>query len=93
MTALDPDSVVDRASFFRFAEALVAERVSAEELERRHPQRYCLGGAEDWQNSTISSYLECALAGAGAQADWGTSSTGPTWRDLAVFLWLGKIYE
>jgi hypothetical protein len=93
MEALDPDSVSDRNSFFRFVEALVADRTTAEELERSDPQRYALGGANDWQNGAISTYLECALAGVSDQQKWGDSPIGPTWHELAVFLWLGKIYE
>ena len=90
--ALNPDTVSDRDSFVRFVEALIEDRTKADELENSEPERYRLGGANDWQNSSIAAYLECALAGAVAQQSWG-SGAGPTWRDLAVFLWLGKIYE
>ena len=89
---LNPDSVSDRESFILFLDALVADRQQAEALERSNPKMYSLGGANDWQNSSISAFLECALAGAEAQDKWGTSS-GLSWQDLAVFLFLGKIYE
>jgi hypothetical protein len=88
----DPDAVNDRDSFIRFAEELIKDRQQAEELERSDPKRYQFGGANGWQNGSISSFLECALAGAEAQDDWG-SQGNPTWRDLAVLLYLGKIYE
>jgi hypothetical protein len=89
---LSPDLVTDRESFIRFVEALVADREQAEECERKSPERYRWEGANGWQNGSISAFLECALAGALAQRQWGSPS-GPSWQDLAVFLNLGKIYE
>lgn len=49
-------------------------------------------GAAGWQNTEIPAFLEGASAGSLAQRDWGTGAA-PSWRDLAVFLYLGKIYE
>ena len=89
----DPDAVHDKASFIRFVEALVEDRQQAEELERADPMKYSMGGAGDWQNGTISSFLDAALAGALAQKDWANHQSGPSWRDLAVLLYLGKVYE
>ena len=83
---LDPDLVNDRKSFVRFVHALIADREDAERLEK------VVGGTSDWQNSSISTFLECALAGAEAQRKWGTDPA-PSWKDLAIFLYLGKIYE
>jgi hypothetical protein len=88
----DPDTVTDRESFFRFLEWLISDRRIADEKEASDPKRYKWGSANDWQNSSIASFLESALAGAEAQDDWGQGST-PTWKDLAVLLYLGKIYE
>jgi hypothetical protein len=88
---MNPEEVHNRAT--RFVEALAEDRREAEELEHADPAKYSMGGANDWQNGTISSFLECALAGAEAQEDWGVNASGPSWRDLAVFLYLGKIYE
>ena len=57
-----------------------------------HPEYYAYGGALDWQNSNISSYL-------GEASEYFTdgpnrfSGTQPSWRDIANFLWFGKIYE
>ena len=92
MQILDPNAVTDRESFVRFVEALIEDRAKADEVEASGPERYRWGGANDWQNSSIASYLECSLAGATAQRNWGTSE-GLSWGDLALFLWLGKIYE
>lgn len=88
----DPDTANDRESFMRFAEWLIADRRIADDMESSDPQLYKWGGANGWQNSSIASFLDCAIAGADAQDDWGTGSS-PSWKDLAVFLYLGKIYE
>jgi len=89
---IDPDKVTDRDSFVQFVEYLVADRVAAAEAEKANPQRYQWEGAAGWQNTAIPAFLEGALAGSLAQPDWGTGAV-PSWRDLAVFLYLGKIYE
>jgi hypothetical protein len=89
---IDPDTVTDRDSFVRFVEYLVADRVAASEVEKTDPQRYQWGGAAGWQNTEIPAFLEGALAGSLAQRDWGADAA-PSWRDLAIFLYLGKIYE
>jgi len=80
--ALNPDTVGDRDSFFRFVEALIEDRTKADELENSEPERYRLGGANDWQNSSIAAYLECALAGAVAQQSWAPVPVrrGAIWR-------------
>lgn len=88
----DPDTVHDRDSFMQFVDWLCADRSEAEDIERADAERYKWGGANGWQNSSIASFLEAAIAGAEAQRDWG-GDTGPSWKDLAVFLYLGKIYE
>ena len=89
---LDPNFVNDRAGFERFMEALVMDRSQAEMLERNDPEAYRYGGAQGWQNGAISQYLDCAFAGVNAQDGWA-SEQGLSWRDLAVFLYTGKIYE
>ena len=89
---LDPGSVHDRDTFERFLEALIRDRAHAESMESVDSRAYPYGGASGWQNTTIAQYLECALAGAKAQSDWA-SEQGLTWRDLAIFLHMGKIYE
>ena len=88
----DPDSVHDRDSFMQFVEWLCADREASEDLESSDPERFRWGGANNWQNSSISTFLEAAAAGADSQKDWG-NGTSPSWKDLAVFLYLGKIYE
>ena len=70
----------------------MADRVAAYEVEKADPKRYQWGGTDGWQNTEIPAFLEGALAGSLAQRDWGAEEA-PTWRDLTLFLWLGKIYE
>ena len=89
----NPDLVNDRESFIQFIEWLAKDRQEADVLERSDPERYQWGGANGWQNSSIASFLECAISGAEAQRDWASGPGGPSWKDLAVFLYLGKIYE
>jgi hypothetical protein len=85
------DDVKDWPSFAEFVRALAAERHQAEQMERNDPVRYQLGGALDWQNSSISQYLECALSCI-EDNDVGESET-PSWKLMAEFLYAGKIYE
>ena len=57
-----------------------ADRARASRLERDEPLRFRWGGANDWQNSSIESFLEAAMAmhePAGGAA---------TWRWFAEFL-------
>jgi hypothetical protein len=84
--------VVDRKSFIEFVTALAEERAEAERMEREEPIRYQLGGALNWQNGDISSFLDAALAG--FEADRSLAELkAPTWRNFAEFLYSGKIYE
>jgi hypothetical protein len=50
-------------------------------LKTSDPRRYVMGGANNWQIESISDYLECALAGVGAQPTWNSS---PSAADLAL---------
>lgn len=84
------ERVNDRQSLITFIEALVAERESAEELEREHPNRYQMGGALDWQNSDISMFLDGACQFLHHHVGDGDT---PSWRMIAEFLWCGKIME
>jgi hypothetical protein len=85
-------AVRDRESFIAFVEAFAAERERAEELERTNPTRYELGGALDWQNSDISSFLYAALQYFGGGMHHQPEDQ-PSWRMMADLLYFGKIYE
>ena len=89
---VDPNKVHDRESFSQYSEWMIADRRNAENLEKSAPKLYRWGGASDWQNSSISIFLEAAMSAAEAQDDSG-GATQPAWKDLANFLYLGKIYE
>jgi hypothetical protein len=84
--------VVDRDSFIAFVTALAAEREEAERMEREEPVRYQLGGAHNWQNGTISSFLGAALVYFQPTRLRKPEET-PSWRMMADFLYYGKIYE
>jgi hypothetical protein len=84
--------VTDRDSFLAFVTALAAEREEAERMERDEPKRYQLGGANDWQNSTISSFLGAALVYFQPTSLRKPDDT-PSWKMMADFLYYGKIYE
>jgi len=86
------EGVHDRNTFMEFVWALVADRESAEQLERADPKRYQLGGAGNWQNGSISTFLGGA-ASYFEDSEWASGTAQPSWRDLAQFLYLGKIYE
>ena len=96
---LDPDAVHDRESFFAFVRALVADREAALDAEKQNPAGpRVLGVVRDgggWQNVTIESYLEAALAWA-ESTGMGESQglpAGPSWRAFAAFLMCGKVYD
>jgi hypothetical protein len=84
--------VTDRDSFITFVSALAEEREEAERMERDDPKRYQLGGAHDWQNGSISSFLGAALAYFEPTPD-GKPEDAPSWKMMADFLYCGKIYE
>jgi hypothetical protein len=89
------DVVVDQATFLAFARALQADREAAFELERKSDTDPYGPGAGGWENVTIESFLERAIAWAKDSrfgASQGLSSANP-WKQFAVFLYAGKIYE
>ena len=74
------EQVTDAASFLAFAQALAADRRAA---------------PDSWENPSLPEFLEAALSWA-EDSDFGLTqglSPGNPWRQFAVFLYCGKIYE
>ena len=65
----------------------------ADQLERENPVRYQLGGALNWQNGDISSFLHAGLQCFEERPFRPANSEEPTWKSFAEFLYYGKIYE
>jgi hypothetical protein len=83
--------VNDRESFFAFIEALIGDRIDAAGQEIEKSGNLYAEPVNDWQNTTIESFFEAALAW--AQAMPGQLDEAPSWQSLAHFLYAGKIYE
>ncbi|MBS7600567.1 hypothetical protein BV82_10745 [Pseudomonas donghuensis] len=73
------DQVRDAETFLRFARALAADKSTS----------------IDWENTTIEAFLEGAISWA-ESSGFGLSQgllPSNSWRQFAVFLYCGKIYE
>ena len=86
------DQVHDRETFLAFAYAFAEERRRVEGIESANPEMYKCGGAEGWNNSCISLFIEGACSHFEPSPD-ETVIDNPTWKDLAEFLWCGKFME
>jgi hypothetical protein len=86
------DNVHDRESFVAFAWALAEERDRAEEIERANPNVYIVDGALGWMNGSIGQFIGAGLTHFEPRLGEKLIEI-PTWQDLAMFLYLGKIYE
>jgi len=93
--SLDPDAVEDAASFLVFARALLADRELSVRLEREQPSPSYRSGHCSWENGSIEGFLEAAISWAEDSnfgQGQGIDPENP-WRQFAVFLYCGKIYE
>ncbi len=73
------EQVQDPESFLRFVVALQEDRIDEEE----------------WENATIQDFLGASIAWA-KDSDWGARqglSSESVWKQMAVFLYMGKVYE
>src|SRR5437868_6707856 len=84
------EKVHNQESFLSYARALAQERREAERLEGDKPTAGPLKGEVGWRDSTISRFIESGL---GHFESDGTVIESPTWKDLAMFLYYGKMYE
>ena len=85
------DEVKDEQSFLNFAKALMKDREAHESKPVDE-----VGLAGDWANNDISGFLEAAIAWA-EDSDFGVRQDvelkSNKWKQFAVFLYCGKIYE
>ena len=85
------ETVKDEGSFLAFVKALITDR---EQHEGKAIEE--LGFVADWANNNISGFLEAAVSWAedlnfGVNQEPGLSAN--RWKQFAVFLYCGKIYE
>ncbi len=89
------EAVQDEGSFLEFARELIADRERAVAEERVGPAGGSRPDVEGWANVHIETYLRAAVSWA-EDSDFGKrqglSSSNP-WKQFAVFLYCGKIYE
>jgi hypothetical protein len=89
------EQVRDRESFLEFVRVLIRDREASVAGERESPSGPWEPDAGGWENSTIESFLDAALAWAestGMGLGQGMSE-GPSWQAFASFLYCGKVYE
>lgn len=74
------DEVKDEKSFLLFVKSLIKDRQSP----------------DDWESNTIGEFLESSVAWA-EDSDFGINQDSDLetnkWKQFAVFLYCGKIYE
>jgi hypothetical protein len=85
------EQVKDEKSFLNFAKALQEDRDPHEGKAANE-----VGFSGDWANNSISGFLEGAVAWA-EDSDFGVTQepelANNKWKQFAVFLYCGKIYE
>lgn len=89
------DRVADQESFLAFARALAEDRAAAVQAEAEEPAAPYGPNAGGWENTSIESFLESAIAwaeGSNFGARQGLATASP-WKQFAAFLYCGKIYE
>ena len=84
------DGVHDPQSFVEFAKSLYLERAVDDATESQIPSSPYGPTHAGWENTTIHSFLEAAVAWA-IDSDFSASSDNP-WRQFARFLIAGKSY-
>ncbi|MCQ8130613.1 DUF7660 family protein [Methylomonas rivi] len=94
------EKVEDQESFLAFVRELVKDRESAVKKERGNPSSPYGPDAGGWENTSIESYLESAVAWA-EDSQFGSKMAFPEyelnnvseWRKFAAFLMAGRVYE
>ncbi len=86
-------NVCDKKSFLAFFKALIRDRedtVSKGKINCNSPYTSEENG---WENGTIESYLEAAVACTEDHGDETVLAEIASWRSFAQFLYVGKSYE
>lgn len=89
------DAVCDWQTFLVFTRQLIHDREDEVEKEKISPSSPYGPGANGWENGTIETFLDAAVAWAEATR-FGETQGLPfdnPWRKFAAFLYCGKIYE
>jgi hypothetical protein len=85
------EEVKDEKTFLAFVKALLEDRIPCEGKKSNEA-----GFVGDWANNSIADFLEAAVAWA-EDSDFGVSQDQELaqnkWKQFAVFLYCGKIYE
>ena len=89
------DTVEDADTFLEFARVLEADRRESAKLEAASPSSPYGPDAKGWENVTIEDFLESAIAWAEDTKFGITQGLEPQnpWKQLATFLYCGKVYE
>ena len=87
--------VTDQQSFLAFVYALKEDKKDEEKQEEQIPSSPYNPGWNGWENSTITDFLEAAIAWAEALnfGDNTINSSNNLWQKFALFLYAGKFYE
>jgi hypothetical protein len=88
------EKVNDQKSFLEFARALQADKEDENRKEKESPSSPYSSGWNGWQNSSIETFLDAAIAWADA-SNFGENfeTVDNLWKKFALFLYCGKIYE
>ncbi|MEW8439690.1 MAG: hypothetical protein AB2689_16200 [Candidatus Thiodiazotropha taylori] len=94
------EKVEDQESFLVFVRELVKDRERAVNKENENPSPPYGPDAGGWENTSIESYLEGAIAWA-EDSQFGSKMAFPDyeiksvseWRKFAAFLMAGRVYE
>jgi hypothetical protein len=87
------EQVNDQKSFLAFVKALASDWKDEVEKEKKNPSNPYGPGANGWENGSIDTFLESAVAWAESTnfgKDQGLEEN-QIWKRFAVFLYCGKI--
>ena len=89
------DTVTDSAGFLDFVRELIADREDEVKKEKVHPSSRYGPGANGWENGSIESFLEAAVAWADDShfVEKQSLAGNNPWQQFAKFLYAGKVYE